>query len=588
MSIQAQPLIKCGPPILSPGTGLLYKHSPLDVSSPGQIRLLKLLLGRGATPITCEIFHTSIADPLQLPEYEAVSYTWGKNPPSCFIHIDGHMYPVRENLCWTLYYLRLDAGPRPRVLWIDALCIDQTSDTERNHQVAQMGNIYRSANKVVASLGNPTQDSSLAFDILRRRAQQLRNAQFLNVDQMTDGFDTRDVEALVQLCGREYWVRLWIIQEVVLARDVEIHCGPEHCLWDTFRMVVTSVAILHSSAAYRVVQARQNHASLSLIELLETFQNNLCKDPRDKIYGLLGMASDVRNGELSIDYRTELYEVWWELLSVYSSKLEPRGDTIFAFATLVRDVLNGLVKQAPVNNLSPQVRPPKKRVDLLPTHSKYLGEVFEAGTPLRFQKKDKSIRGSWLDEYQIHDSTKPNLGVEIMPWASKIPGLDNARKVFSSRSCKTWIVQSSSYAEVDPEISCSLKAIFPPQPHEQSRWEQSSRSLPRLFRCRYGSWGLAPPGSKAVDIICSIEGCEREGYAPDYRKPEIFVQLEPSGKYKLLGRGLYDTKSGSQVRIDAPKKGVILHLDTLTLYDIISKEGQRAINHDRVPPVINP
>lgn len=68
----------------------------------------------------------------------------------------------------------------------------------------------------------------------------------------------------------------------------------------------------------------------------------------------------------------------------------------------------------------------------------------------------------------------------------------------------------------------------------------------------------------------------------------IFVQLEPSGRYKLLGKGLYDTKSGSQVRIDAPKKGVILHLDTLTLYDIISKEGQRAINHDRVPPVINP
>jgi hypothetical protein len=62
---------------------------------------------------------------------------------------------------------------------------------------------------------------------------------------------------------RQYWVRLWIIQELVLAREVEVYCGPEHCSWYMFCTVLTSSEIMRSSPAYRLVQARENHEDLS-------------------------------------------------------------------------------------------------------------------------------------------------------------------------------------------------------------------------------------------------------------------------------------------------------------------------------------
>ncbi|KAH6680930.1 heterokaryon incompatibility, partial [Halenospora varia] len=79
--------------------------------------------------------------------------------------INGGTYTVHENLCWALYYLRPDVGSRTRVLWTDAICIDQESYSERNHQLAQIGTIYRSTTKVLAWLGAPGQESWLAFDI---------------------------------------------------------------------------------------------------------------------------------------------------------------------------------------------------------------------------------------------------------------------------------------------------------------------------------------------------------------------------------------------------------------------------------------
>jgi hypothetical protein len=49
---------------------------------------------------------------------------------------------------------------------------------------------------------------------------------------------------------------------------------------------------------------------ISLIVLLKTFRHRLWEKPQVKIYGLLGFASDFQKGELSIDYKKDLYEVW--------------------------------------------------------------------------------------------------------------------------------------------------------------------------------------------------------------------------------------------------------------------------------------
>jgi len=87
------------------------------------------------------------------PDYEALSYTWGSSGTDIHIELDGQDSSIRPNLAYALAALRRS---EPRVLWVDALCINQNNIHERNHQVEQMGEIYRQARRVLAWLGRPS------------------------------------------------------------------------------------------------------------------------------------------------------------------------------------------------------------------------------------------------------------------------------------------------------------------------------------------------------------------------------------------------------------------------------------------------
>jgi hypothetical protein len=124
------------------------RYQPLD-SSSRQIRLLQLLPFQniwGAPPqwyelahIQCKLIYANLD---ASPEYEALSYTWGSSGSDVKIEVDGQVISVRPNLAYALAALR---DSEPRILWVDALCIDQHNIEERNHQVGQMGEIYRQA-----------------------------------------------------------------------------------------------------------------------------------------------------------------------------------------------------------------------------------------------------------------------------------------------------------------------------------------------------------------------------------------------------------------------------------------------------------
>ncbi|PVH75604.1 HET-domain-containing protein, partial [Cadophora sp. DSE1049] len=117
-------------------------YPPLDASK-SEIRLLRLhpaSLYDG--DIYCELFHTSLeSDPLLL--YETVSYTWGKfdvmKPSHVYLH--SQFIKVTSNLEDCLRCLRL--VDKDRVIWVDALCIDQQSLSDRSSQVGLMHLIYR-------------------------------------------------------------------------------------------------------------------------------------------------------------------------------------------------------------------------------------------------------------------------------------------------------------------------------------------------------------------------------------------------------------------------------------------------------------
>ena len=143
-----------------------YEYSRLE--SPNSIRLLmieKVELARRAEEPSdpcCWIQHFSLDN---APPYRALSYAWGDMETKP-IYLNDQKVLVRKNLWQALWYIRpINSGvPNSNIgenvtaenttwIWIDALCIDQQNNSERNHQVRVMGKIYEMAVEVLVWLG---------------------------------------------------------------------------------------------------------------------------------------------------------------------------------------------------------------------------------------------------------------------------------------------------------------------------------------------------------------------------------------------------------------------------------------------------
>jgi hypothetical protein len=148
-----------------------FLYSPL-VKEAHEIRLLTLLPGAFSDPVFV-VLHSTIlsSDPtIPIPPFEARSYTWGSPDDPVRISVRnasssefGHL-AVTQNLAEALPYLRHER--EPRILWIDAICINQQDVIERSWQVGKMSDIYSLAQYVVVWLGPEQDNSSLAFDSL--------------------------------------------------------------------------------------------------------------------------------------------------------------------------------------------------------------------------------------------------------------------------------------------------------------------------------------------------------------------------------------------------------------------------------------
>jgi hypothetical protein len=155
------------------------------------------------------------------PTYTALSYVWGSSTNTKEITLDGRPFPVRHNL-WNFLQqwqaTREGAKDANHFLWIDAICINQDSVSERNHQVPMMREIYSKAAKVVAWLGVGPKSVVNAIKQIRHWDSQHFDGKVLLDVKM-------ELSYLDRLTSSDYWNRLWIIQEYILAKEVELWCG---------------------------------------------------------------------------------------------------------------------------------------------------------------------------------------------------------------------------------------------------------------------------------------------------------------------------------------------------------------------------
>ncbi|KAI1035565.1 hypothetical protein LB504_005987 [Fusarium proliferatum] len=336
-------------------------QTPLDTSKP-EIRLLEVVEDKDA--VSCKLHTVTFSKQLR---FAALSYVWGSAPDRVNINIDGVEVPVSKSLAHALKevrgYWRYEFPDRDQSkfrIWVDAVCINQADAAERTEQVKLMGDIYSSADLVLGWLGSEESDKILtAVTIIMVLNRAFRAAKW-DVDNLMDlewlrscGL-TKEPEcdkfwaSLDDLALLPYWRRVWILQENVLASTL-FYIAPRVCieyssLMNACRMFeILSLELTQKQATkpsfvpshiwmkfcppkgtgfiqlrniFRFDIAKTMYKE-SLTESREEQQRNPVQlsvfggtleatDPKDHIYGLLGLSSL----PLSPDYTKSVRDVY--------------------------------------------------------------------------------------------------------------------------------------------------------------------------------------------------------------------------------------------------------------------------------------
>lgn len=187
-------------------------------------------------------------------KYEALSWCWGNEPEDYAIIIeeDGKYYKrtIKKGLALALKYLRY--SNKSRTVWIDSICINQKDDNERNHQVQMMSRIYTRAKQVCIWLGEGNADSKVAIDFIRHEVMELKKFDSICSDKQY----ASKWQALMVLMQRPWFSRRWMVQEISLAREATIFCGPDEILWKDFAVAV-ELFVEVETATHRLSEVMQ-------------------------------------------------------------------------------------------------------------------------------------------------------------------------------------------------------------------------------------------------------------------------------------------------------------------------------------------
>ncbi|KAK0668877.1 HET-domain-containing protein [Cercophora samala] len=341
----------------SPGT--LYR----PIVDPYEIRVLEIKPGSNDDLICCALHHCSLefkepprkltrnlelleSGPATVPQtkfgllmndltvpiwYTALSYTWGPAVFDMPITVDGYEKLITKSLYGALQHLRQPG--HSVVLWIDQICIDQKNNDEKAQQIPLMSIIYTRAVNTIVWLGEGDANLADAFDFLNEVPDLILHASAIRCPEDFTRLCLPVPEATTwagvwDLITRPWFQRLWIYQEVILSQDITIACGGEHKArtrinWDVF---TSACLVLQESGVaqwlnlkfpgpdpftqiLRLFSDRQGYPATKepwpeqwlISPALRSARQSLCYDPRDKIYGLLGMI-EIENNWIKISY----------------------------------------------------------------------------------------------------------------------------------------------------------------------------------------------------------------------------------------------------------------------------------------------
>ncbi|RYP61914.1 hypothetical protein DL770_009681 [Monosporascus sp. CRB-9-2] len=283
----------------------LYRDIPLG--KPGSIRLLRLLPHEDENAgIQCQLFEYSLQG---LGEgahlYEALSYVWGSSSSHRNVSVNGHDIRVTANLHAALLHLRDRCFER--IIWVDAICINQAHDGDKGEQIQYMAEIYSKASRVVVWLGEAENDGDQALEDIGLLADDMFGEPMVHEPSK---------QAILALLQRPWFQRVWVLQEVAAARSILMKCGSTEIDGYAFcvaldsrlpgllgeapsdlRGLIRSVTYLIRGAVFRRKKVSRSTGRFSLRirplgELIDMYHTHKATKRHDKVFALLGMSSD--------------------------------------------------------------------------------------------------------------------------------------------------------------------------------------------------------------------------------------------------------------------------------------------------------
>jgi hypothetical protein len=291
----------------------LASQSIYEPLTENEIRLVQLHPGSKKEPIHC-----SLTTHLQVraPSYEALSYVWGSQEQPAEITLEQKAFKITKNLEQALLQLR--SADNDRILWIDALVINQSDLAERNIQVQQMRTIYASASTVLMWLGQPRDPHE--FDSM------------FEIFKLPSGCHSISAAVLCHLydIGRlEYFSRAWVYQEIAYARHVLVLIGHHSVHYSILDTLWTSATTSHEGEDLIIAGLKHTLRRIGIkafikpgcarssgyyhhTNWLKIVMSLHCHDPRDLIFAFYGCFSPRLRNRLLVDYSKSLEDVCYQ------------------------------------------------------------------------------------------------------------------------------------------------------------------------------------------------------------------------------------------------------------------------------------
>jgi len=481
------------------------------------IRLLELASGPVFAPLQCKlVVSRSIVD----QPYQALSYAWGETTRTHHIIIEGKRLPISANLDRALRRVR--RTEHDLYLWVDAICINQDDAIEKEYQISMMFQIYQSARRVVVYLGEQSDHSELLpefFDMTIRARRVL--------DSLNNGEEDLDYEDLRSSMGtlmeigeptsnnimwraarafydRPWIKRVWVVQEVVAAKELVFLCGgwelPGSVVYDS---VVASMLTIRLCPFGDMLNGQANDQVNGLVqlfrimnahsvklagrtELLDLFYlTHGCKatDLRDHVFALLGMAQEATEPSLRPNYR----EDWPETYLRYTEYLIREGSGLRALYRSSADSASAYKRSGQIPSWVPDFSFEGKLIWFANDHNEVHGETTAGG----------------------HDTLSPRINMTL--------------RILTVQAMKLDSIQSLSPSRAQQQISDHYAQVL--------RWRTELEEL----------WPTtqSPSAEEMQDTICRVLLCQQEPPDLEMFRPMIWSADSSEFDRSVNGKRLF-------------------------------------------------